>query len=556
MIKLPVTVGMLKKLKAENLAEPDSLGWEFQHSPDDTTLLVDANFFSVEALAKLKLINNLVSHGDKMKLTMRIKKWESITGSAKGEKASINLITLADQFKTYLNQHAPNGWVFMELTDGNLLPYFVQYVGYYPPSDRHDVPRTAFHLQHSRGGKTIETIVRIYQSDLKGGKQSLGDLLDKKGMTIENEALVKDYLAEIELFKKYSSMVGKQFLAEGKAQVYDSWSYRTHISLGMEGKPDKVIVESNEILKKQQEAKRYYNYYSSHSTSTAPKDKAVVFWTKRDLHPPVHPYIFIFNLRVDRYMEVSSTCLKPYVYRTDMDGLIVLPEETRDILDIVLKSDIAAESDVVEGKSGGLAILASGDPGTGKTLTAEVTAEMMQKPLYRVHSSQLGITAPELEKNLQDVLSRAERWEAILLLDEADVYIHKRGKDLNQAAVVGVWLRLLEYYNGILFMTSNRATIVDDAILSRLAVHIKYFKPVTEDLKKIWTLLAHELDAKITPANIDKIVEVYSTVSGRDVKNLIKLAKRYSAKKEVPITVDVIKKIAKYKNVHETVERD
>ena len=71
--------------------------------------------------------------------------------------------------------------------------------------------------------------------------------------------------------------------------------------------------------------------------------------------------------------------------------------------------------------------------------------EASKKALYVVQCSQLGISAEQLEEKLSGVLERASRWGIILLIDEADVYIHERGNDLEQNAIVGVFLRLLEY---------------------------------------------------------------------------------------------------------------
>ena len=92
---------------------------------------------------------------------------------------------------------------------------------------------------------------------------------------------------------------------------------------------------------------------------------------------------------------------------------------------------------------------------TSKTLTAEVLAEYKERPLYSIQCSQLGIDPETIEKNLAVVLQRANRWNAILLLDEADVYITKRGSSLQHNAIVGVFLRILEYAQCILIMTTN-----------------------------------------------------------------------------------------------------
>ena len=127
----------------------------------------------------------------------------------------------------------------------------------------------------------------------------------------------------------------------------------------------------------------------------------------------------------------------------------------------------------------------------------------------------------DLEKNLGVCLDRANRWGSVMLLDEADVYIHERGDDLHQNAIVGVFLRLLEYYPGVLFLTTNRGDIVDDAILSRCTVRVQYDVPTVESQKQIWRNL---LEVNGVSADVDDVVALNSDLSGRDIKNLLKLA--------------------------------
>lgn len=86
--------------------------------------------------------------------------------------------------------------------------------------------------------------------------------------------------------------------------------------------------------------------------------------------------------------------------------------------------------DIVEGKGQGLIMLFSGSPGTGKTLTAESIADILRLPLYSVDASQLGDTTEEIERKLRSVLRLVASWEAVLLLDEADVFMGKRVNDL------------------------------------------------------------------------------------------------------------------------------
>jgi AAA+ superfamily predicted ATPase len=142
-------------------------------------------------------------------------------------------------------------------------------------------------------------------------------------------------------------------------------------------------------------------------------------------------------------------------------------------------------------------------------------------------------------------MGRAERWNAILLVDEADVYIHPRGNDIQQNAIVGVFLRVLEYYNGVMFMTTNRPDLVDDAIASRCIARLQYNVPSIPDQQKIWAIQSGMNKLALAPKDLKAIAEAHPELSGRDVKNLLKLALLFmKARKEkfTPKLVDYVKR--------------
>lgn len=121
---------------------------------------------------------------------------------------------------------------------------------------------------------------------------------------------------------------------------------------------------------------------------------------------------------------------------------------------------------------------------------------------------------------------------------------HLRGNDINQNAIVGTFLRTLEYYTGILFMTSNMETAIDDAIMSRATAHLIYEAPSKEDQVKIWNVLINQFEVKeLTNKDVIKIVDKYPNLVGRDIKALLKLAVMYSKGKNEKIAITTIDKI-------------
>ncbi|KAF4454438.1 Protein MSP1 [Fusarium austroafricanum] len=136
--------------------------------------------------------------------------------------------------------------------------------------------------------------------------------------------------------------------------------------------------------------------------------------------------------------------------------------------------------DIVRGKGKGLIILLHGAPGVGKTTTAEGVAEKFKKPLFQITCGDLGSTAKEVEDALQTNFALANRWGCILLLDEADVFLAERRRDdFTRNGLVAVFLRVLEYYAGILFLTTNRIGDFDEAFASRVHMSLHY-PPLTE----------------------------------------------------------------------------
>ncbi|KAG9240325.1 hypothetical protein BJ878DRAFT_389737, partial [Calycina marina] len=82
--------------------------------------------------------------------------------------------------------------------------------------------------------------------------------------------------------------------------------------------------------------------------------------------------------------------------------------------------------DFVDGKGRGLNLLLHGPPGVGKTLTAEAVSEHLRQPLYSISAGELNVEAGKLEVQLSKIFRIASHWNAILLLDEADVFLEQR----------------------------------------------------------------------------------------------------------------------------------
>ncbi|KAJ4393274.1 hypothetical protein N0V93_002482 [Gnomoniopsis smithogilvyi] len=152
--------------------------------------------------------------------------------------------------------------------------------------------------------------------------------------------------------------------------------------------------------------------------------------------------------------------------------ILALVKSHFDKIETEKRTHVEIESqDLIRGKGKGIIILLHGVPGVGKTATAEAVAQKWNKPLFPITCGHLGYTAESLEKSLTEIFRLAHHWGCILLLDEADVFITRRERhDLKRNALVSV----LEYYDGIMFLTTNRPGVLDDAVKSRVHLNLHY----------------------------------------------------------------------------------
>jgi len=168
---------------------------------------------------------------------------------------------------------------------------------------------------------------------------------------------------------------------------------------------------------------------------------------------------------------------------------LVVDEETKELVKALVIHQIASEqgTDIIDRKGNGLIILLHGGPGTGKTFTAEGVAEIAEKPLFRVTCGDIGTKPEQVEKYLESVLHLGKTWGCVVLIDEAEVFLEQRSLDnLERNALVSVFLRVLEYYEGILILTSNRVGTFDEAFKSRILLSLHYENLTQGQRTKIW----------------------------------------------------------------------
>ncbi|KAI3397116.1 hypothetical protein diail_11177 [Diaporthe ilicicola] len=204
------------------------------------------------------------------------------------------------------------------------------------------------------------------------------------------------------------------------------------------------------------------------------------------------PRLFAYALRERKFVNANIRYMKVRPAGSNSFDKLRISEQHKSLIQSVVfehfqkkeaqKQGIAqdleiSDQDFIRGKGRGLVILLHGAPGVGKTATAEAVSLAYDKPLFPITCGNLGTDPETVEEVLTELFRLANLWDCILLLDEAEIFLSPREKkddNLQRNALVSVFLRILEYYSGILFLTTNRSGALDEAVKSRVHLSLLY----------------------------------------------------------------------------------
>ncbi|KAK8104977.1 ATPase family AAA domain-containing protein 3A-like [Apiospora kogelbergensis] len=272
------------------------------------------------------------------------------------------------------------------------------------------------------------------------------------------------------------------------------------------------------------------------------------------------PVVLGFAFGEKLWLEFTVSGIKDIVWNEHAYDSLVREPNKKEIVQALVESHkyhpTESIDDVIQGKGKGLVAVLHGPPGTGKTLTAEGISELLRCPLYNVSAGDLGTDSRYLEAELQKTLDICHAWGAILLLDEADVFLEKRNMaDIHRNALVSIFLRQLEYFQGILFLTTNRVESFDEAFLSRMHIPLRYDELDAKARKAVFRMFIERVRSNETElhgreAGAGKVAvftdEHYSELSryslnGRQIKNTVITAHRVARQKGEPLGMRQIK---------------
>lgn len=136
----------------------------------------------------------------------------------------------------------------------------------------------------------------------------------------------------------------------------------------------------------------------------------------------------------------------------------------------------------------GLRILLYGISGTGKTAFVEYIADMIDKPLQCIRTSDIMRSkAGATEHNIKVSFRNAAQSGAILLIDEADTLLRSR-KDVQynwEASMTNEFIQQMERFPGILFCNTNLPEFLDTATNRRFHMQIKFESLDTAGIEKL-----------------------------------------------------------------------
>ncbi|RGP75351.1 p-loop containing nucleoside triphosphate hydrolase [Fusarium longipes] len=292
---------------------------------------------------------------------------------------------------------------------------------------------------------------------------------------------------------------------------------------------------------------RYRQWLSRRDRSDSLDDGSLYLWddVPDDFLIFCWPALVGFSFTAKTWGFVLADGLSNINFHNQAFDKLVLSQERKQIIRAVVRCGTSEEvraQDLISTKQGGLIFLLHGPPGVGKTLTAEAVAELLHRPLYYVTMGELGVTPEDLESKLSDILNLCAEWDALAVLDEADVFLETRTtSDLVRNAMVCVMLRMLEYHPGILFLTTNRVRSLDPAFESRITLSIRYEALDPSAREQIWKnqLNSH---ARVDVQTVDYKELAKQKLNGRQIKNVVRVALSLAMDQEVMVTQQILLK--------------
>jgi SpoVK/Ycf46/Vps4 family AAA+-type ATPase len=190
-------------------------------------------------------------------------------------------------------------------------------------------------------------------------------------------------------------------------------------------------------------------------------------------------------------------------------------------------------------------ILFSGNPGTGKTMTASIIANELRLPIYVVLMDKI-VTKymGETSAKLRQIFDFIKDVPAVYLFDEFDAIGGQRGKD-NEVGemrrVLNSFLQFLErdHSDSLIIAATNNLELLDQALFRRFDDVIRYQLPT--DNEKL-QLLKNRLNGNLSNKEIKDLLPELTSLSHAEINQACLDVIKTSVIYDLPIEFDLVVK--------------
>jgi AAA+ superfamily predicted ATPase len=234
---------------------------------------------------------------------------------------------------------------------------------------------------------------------------------------------------------------------------------------------------------------------------------------------------------------------------------IVLSEHQKEVLESMVSQvkqryQVYREWGFAKKESRGLGIISLfyGPSGTGKTMAAEVIAQALELDVYQVNISKIvSKYIGETQKNLEEILSAAEKGSVVLLFDEADALFGKRGqvkegRDRYFNMEINYLLYRIENYRGLSILTTNLKSNIDSAFHRRFHYILEFSYPTQEQRLQLWKSYFPN-EAPRDFIDFEQLARI--TLTGANIRNIVLNAAFQASAAGAPINMSHVKRAIK-----------
>ncbi len=254
------------------------------------------------------------------------------------------------------------------------------------------------------------------------------------------------------------------------------------------------------------------------------------------------------NISNEHRIEVTNSALEKAAavqVTKNIGNLAFVSDPEIDLTDVIVSDDIMEKIKQIIGsainrrrvlyewglskrirRGTGVIALFDGEPGTGKTHSAEAIAHELGLSLMRINiATMVDKYIGETEKNLTTIFEQARPDMQLLLFDEADSLFTKRTANVSKSndrysnMSVNVLLQLVERYEGVSILTTNLKNAIDPAFERRITYKVYFPMPKQPERERLWRYMCPPEIVTAEPIDYEWLSEL--EMSGGEIKNAV-----------------------------------